>query len=105
MYIMRKLLGTIDLSETIIDSTITQQKKVLFVCLSRSIHGGTHGGPRTTHGPFQAYTKVQVWITSIGFKVHAGRKEGAYQQKEENSQEKVKKKRRPLPNTMVQFHS
>ena len=40
MYIMRKLLGTIDLSETIIDSTITQQKKkkcCLFVYLGQSM--------------------------------------------------------------------
>ena len=38
----------------------------LFVCLSRSVRGGTLASPWTTHGPFQAHTKVQVWIASIG---------------------------------------
>ena len=46
----------------------TQTKKKPFqseFCLSRSVRGG-HASPWTIHGPFQAHTKVQVWIASIG---------------------------------------
>ena len=43
-----------------------RQIELMFVCLSKSVRVGTHASPLTTHEPFQAYTKAQVWIASIG---------------------------------------
>ena len=61
----------------------------LLVYLGRSVGGGAPASLWTTHGPFHAHTKVQVWIASrpIGNnKLHAGLKENASSMEmEENS--------------------
>ena len=52
----------------------------LFVYIGRSVGGGTHASPWTTHGPFQAFRLIPG-----ANKVHAGLIEDAYSKTEEEN--------------------